>query len=230
MSEHLRQQPQLLEHLVAFSAEAFFLKQTAWLILRDTTDETLLQKIEELPLYRKHAWADFLEEVLPVEEMVQRKWAEDMRFLDRVKYELGIGWLGNMNDRNIEGIHDSCRRSLAAGRATHVLIALRRYKNKHGRWPDTLDEIKSLAPPEVFVDPISGDSFVYKLADDTFRLYSKGQNNIDEDGQRNRTYDPNTTEFTQHKDDWLLWPPRMPKTREKNADTNQSNTHTEPTE
>ena len=103
-------------------------------------------------------------------------------------------------------------------RALKIIIELRRYKNKHSHWPKTLDEIKALAPAEVFVDPVSGDSFVYKLADDTFRLYSKGKNRMDEDGRNDATFDPNTGQFIQHEDDRIIWSPTMPKENEENTD------------
>jgi hypothetical protein len=88
-----------------------------------------------------------------------------------------------------------------------LTIALRRYKNKTGHWPDSLDEVKPLAAEEIFVDPMNGDSFVYKLTDENFRLYSKGKNNIDEDGQYNSTWDPNSRQWKEKEDDWPIWPP-----------------------
>lgn len=65
-------------------------------------------------------------------------------------------------------------------RATRIIIALRRYKNVYGRWPEVLDEVKEFADAEVFVDPVNGGSYVYKLTEKNFVLYSRGWNNIDE--------------------------------------------------
>ena len=72
-----------------------------------------------------------------------------------------------------------------------------------GHWPESLDELKFLAPEEIFIDPINNDSFVYKLTEDNFTLYSKGKNNIDEGGKRDRCGEEETG-----ADDRLIWPPR----------------------
>jgi hypothetical protein len=97
---------------------------------------------------------------------------------------------------------------MAGRRGSRLLIALKRYKNKNNNWPESLDAIRPLAPEEIFIDPINNDSFVYKLTEEDFTLYSKGKNNIDEDGQYNSTWDPNTFEGTVEEDDRLIWPLR----------------------
>jgi hypothetical protein len=73
-------------------------------------------------------------------------------------------------------------RTLALQRGSRLIVALRRYKNKSGNWPQSLDDIKPLALEEIFVDPINGGSFIYKLTDENFTLYSKGENGIDDSG------------------------------------------------
>ncbi len=117
-------------------------------------------------------------------------------------------------------IHDLYLRHVSNQKGCQILIGLRRYKNKNGYWPEKLDEIKPLAPSECFVDPINGDSFVYKLTEANFTLYSKGKNNIDENGQRTgRKFDLKTKQFVgKEKDDQLIWPPKSRKTKEKKAD------------
>ena len=58
----------------------------------------------------------------------------------------------------------------------------------------------------MFLDPFAS-TFAYKLIEDTFTLYSKGPNKIDENGNR-------------HKggDDCPIWIPKTPKKNEENAD------------
>jgi hypothetical protein len=92
--------------------------------------------------------------------------------------------------------HAAYQRIIAQNRAGRLLLGLRRYKNEHGRWPLSLDDIEDTAA-ENFVDPINDDSFVYKFSGDSFKLYSKGKNKIDEDGK-----------FADDGDDWPIWPPR----------------------
>jgi hypothetical protein len=93
---------------------------------------------------------------------------------------------------------------------SRLIVTLRRYKNKHGRWPESLDSIKDRVPEEILVDPINGGSFVYKLTEENFTLYSKGKNNIDEAGERDRQ---------SGADDWLNWPTSSRKTKNEEADT-----------
>ncbi len=118
-------------------------------------------------------------------------------------------------------VRDLYLRSIAEQRGTLIIIALRRYKNENGRWPETLEDIKSLAPAKILVDPINGNSFMYKLTEENFTLYSKGKNKIDEAGEGERCVGSRTG-----ADDWLIWPriSRSCKIEEEKADTEQSNT------
>jgi hypothetical protein len=94
--------------------------------------------------------------------------------------------------------------------AARIIVALRRYKNEQGRWPGSLEDVKPLSPAELFVDPTNNDSFVYKLTDDGFALYSKGKNGIDEAGE----YKGNLPGFLK-PDDILIWPAESRKAKEK---------------
>lgn len=105
-------------------------------------------------------------------------------------------------DSYIYSMHSLFMRLKSDTAATRIIIALRRYQNKHGSWPENLDDVKSLAPAEIFVDPVNGSSFVYKLTDEGFLLYSKGQNNIDDGGERDEWFEKGPI-----ADDWLIWPP-----------------------
>ncbi len=100
----------------------------------------------------------------------------------------------------IERMQDRYLRQLADRRSNRIFIALRRYRNRNGRWPQTLDDIQNLVPTEILVDPINGGSFVYKLTEENFTLYSKGKNNIDEGGKRGGD-----------SDDWPIWSQSMYK-------------------
>ena len=89
------------------------------------------------------------------------------------------------------------KRTFAENRGCQILIALKRYKNQNGQWPENLEQIKPFADPNILVDPQNNSSFVYKKAEDSFTLYSKGPNNIDEGGNRDEP-----------ADDWPIWPAR----------------------
>ena len=133
-------------------------------------------------------------------------------FRFKFNYRFMVELLANMLEETYYKIHDLYLRTIAEQRGSQLIITLRRYKNKNGHWPDTLEDIKSLAPAEIFVDPFNNGSFVYKLTDDSFKLYSKGLNNIDEDGKYKRRYGE-----TSEGDDWLIWPRKTRKTKEENT-------------
>lgn len=94
------------------------------------------------------------------------------------------------------------KRAAADNAGLKILINLKRYKNKNGHWPNSLEEIET--PP----DPQNGEKFVYKInkdvfgiEDDSFILYSKGINNIDDNGKNSRNW-----KKTNEPDDWMIWP------------------------
>ena len=116
--------------------------------------------------------------------------------------------MASMLEESYYSVHDQYLRNIAEQRGARVIFALRRYKNKTGHWPETLDDIKDLIPDEILVDSINGGSFVYRLTEENFTLYSKGKNNIDEGGERDKE---------SGADDWLIWPPRTRKSKKEKA-------------
>jgi len=130
----------------------------------------------------------------------------------RINYARLIERLAGMSEKIYYDLHYLYLRQIAENRGSQIIIALRRYKNKTGNWPESIDDVKPLAPAEIFVDPINGSSFVYKLTEENFTLYSKGKNNIDEGGKRDRWDEEKTG-----ADDWLIWPLKLPKTNEEKA-------------
>jgi len=114
-------------------------------------------------------------------------------------------------DSFISSVHNLFVRLESDKKATGIIIALRRYKNENGCWPEKLDDIKSLASADVFVDPVNNGEFIYRLTDEDFLLYSRGRNNIDENG-RGHFYN------IEDEDDWLIWPPGTRKTQKKKVD------------
>ncbi len=100
---------------------------------------------------------------------------------------------------------------LAERRGTWLVLALRHYRDEHGSWPFSLNEISEHVPPEAFVDPINGGLFVYARVDDSFRLHSTGLNRIN---------DAESSPPDTFHDDVLIWPlakPEPPKPRSKDA-------------
>jgi hypothetical protein len=139
---------------------------------------------------------------VPIESFCQFQW--NFRYITEL--------MAQSNEILYFGLHDDYLRNSAKQRGTLLIIALRRYKNTYSHWPENLEEVKPFAPAGIFVDPINNDSFIYKLTDDGFKLYSKGKNNIDEDGQ--------------HKggcDDWQIWPLQIRQKQSKEINVVQPN-------
>jgi len=217
MGDHLRQQPLFDAHLVALAIEATALRQTTVFLVEGNAGEAHLRKIEAFPLHREDNWAAALEEITPAEELAEENWKGQMGFIERIKYTFGYAGF-RAKDRDIDRIRNQYNELLAKSRGLHVLVALRRYKNKHGRWPESLDQIQSQAPAEMFIDPF-GSALAYKLTDDSFTLYSKGPNKLDENGNRRDGCD-----------DCPIWTPPAgkQKAKQQNADPSQSETIKEP--
>jgi hypothetical protein len=96
-------------------------------------------------------------------------------------------------------LYNQYLRSVSTKRACRLIIALKRYHNAQGRWPESLDEIRNSVPDEIFIDTINGGEFVYRCVGDEFVLYSKGGNCIDDGG---------LNVAMQGKDDLRIWPVR----------------------
>lgn len=127
----------------------------------------------------------------------------------RFNFNFFAEFTADMAEGGYYSIHDTYLRTIAQQRGSRLIIALRRYKNKNGSWPESLDDIQSSASKEIFVDPINGGSFIYKLTDESFTLYSKGKNNIDENGK-----------YKEGADDRPIWPTpgKKHKAQKENAD------------
>jgi len=145
-------------------------------------------------------------------------WEKEPKQFSLMTVRLNFRWLveiiSRISENNWPKIHDRYLQATALKRASRLIIALRYYKNRTGRWPESLVDIKSIAPEEIFVDPFNEGPFVYKLTDDSFKLYSKGKNNIDQNGE----YDYDWHQKKAEPDDWPLWPPKTRKTKEENAE------------
>ncbi|MCK4752691.1 MAG: hypothetical protein KAS75_04530 [Planctomycetes bacterium] len=147
-----------------------------------------------------------------------------------LKYRFNFHYMTKFMAGTSEGvyhrIHDIYLRLLTDKKGCQLLIGLRRYKNKTRDWPESLDEIKSFVPAETFIDPTNEGEYAYKLTDDSFTLYSKGKNGIDEDGRQEKNvgtyYNPNLIDAG--CDDWQIWP--KPK-RKSSRNSEEENTDAE---
>ena len=132
----------------------------------------------------------------------------------RFNFEYLVDLMVDMGKGTYYEIHDLYLLAHARKQGTLILTALRRFKNETGDWPEKLDDIQHLVPADTLVDPVAGDSFVYRLTDENFTLYSKGKNNIDEGGE----YDVDYLDGETGPDDRPIWPPRSCKSEEEQED------------
>jgi hypothetical protein len=97
------------------------------------------------------------------------------------------------------------RLTLSKHRAHHILIELRRYQNKTGQWPPTLEQIGAPLGPTALIDPLSKKSFVYRRTHGSFMLYSVGPNGIDQNGR----YESSPPDESSEWDDQTIWPQKQ---------------------
>jgi len=125
----------------------------------------------------------------------------------RLNFHTFVNLLTDMLEEAYYNISRLYPRYETDAKGARAVIVLCRHKNKYGHWPQNLDEVKEFADSDIFVDPLSNDSFVYKLTEDGFTLYSKGANGVDEGGE----YSDDCQQDKAEPDDWLIWPLRKSK-------------------
>jgi hypothetical protein len=220
MGEHTRQQPIAIDFLTGIGMETLGLQKMRIIIMESDVTEEHLKTIEATLPQTSHNWTEDSQIMLEVERLYSRKMPPEKvnGLLNQLK-----AWLRRSDESAavFNRVHEIYLQLFAERRGNRILVSLRRYKNKHGRWPQTLDEIQSQLPAEVLVDPSNNGPFVYKLTDDSFILYSKGPNKLDENGKRRDGCD-----------DCPIWTPPSgkQKAKQQNTEPNESNTNTEPIE
>jgi len=112
---------------------------------------------------------------------------------------LGYGW---------SGIYHQYYKEKAQTEALITVLAILRYKNDAGQFPQTLDVLAAKDYlRSVPSDPYSGNSLIYKLTDDGFNLYSVGKDFTDNGGciDKNQVF---MKEISLHLDtpDIVYWP------------------------
>lgn len=129
------------------------------------------------------ARADFLEFVtelvaiarLPVEQQDSR-YAE---VLARIKK--GSAFLQELLSYVAQHFKQYPRRQ-AGLRSALTALAVERYRLKHGRWPERLEDLVPAFLPALPTDPYTGSPLVYRQNDDGIVVYSVGVNGKDDQG------------------------------------------------
>jgi hypothetical protein len=205
MAKHLYQQPMTFDFLVGIGIEALALQRLNAFIVDEDPTETHLEIIEGSLASIKNNWNCDWPMIRDVERLHEKFRSKQVGYFRWLLFRLRYGGTRTA----FTAFKTVYFQMLARRRGLRILITLRRYKNKHGVWPENLGDIVDLTTPEILIDPTNGGSFVYKLTEDSFILYSKGKNNIDEGGKADRNTGP---------DDCLIWPPEHSKAEKENND------------
>ncbi|MBN2588236.1 MAG: hypothetical protein JXA96_00105 [Sedimentisphaerales bacterium] len=211
MGRHFRQQPVAIVFLVGIAMESLGLQRTQSFIMNENTTTEQIKTIETSLLDKKFEFDKYWTFMLHVENLNSKTLPTTTanNFLERLK-EL---WLSRKNDEAaMKRVKEIYLRLLTDRQGTQILVALRQYKNKNGKWPEKLDEVKPfLSSENILIDPQNDSSFVYKLKDGDFVLYSTGLNGIDENGQKKSP-----------ADDWPIWPLDTPQIQSQNTKTTRN--------
>jgi hypothetical protein len=96
-----------------------------------------------------------------------------------------------------------------ARRATRIVFALHRHRNRTGKWPTNLGELRPILLVSIQTDPFSGKPFIYRLENGQPLLYSAGHNAKDDGGKHKPyRYQDTSTESTMNawEVDYVYWP------------------------
>jgi hypothetical protein len=175
-------------------------------VVEGDPQEAPRRQIEAMSLPTGDNRDNTLEDVRSVTAIADQKFRESCGLFGRVTLSI-FEWMGGMPpDPGPDEIRTAYLRQKATAHGIRILIALRRYESKSGRWPGSLDEIQPHVSTEILVDPVNKGNFAYRPTEGGFTLYSKGKNNVDEDGQYNSGSE-------EGPDDWPIWPPKDHGTR-----------------
>jgi len=192
LARHLQQQPAWYYNGVGIAVEAAAFGNIKRAVVQDDiTPEQFrsLETILDISWNQDDANAEIADRV---NRLIRDKELSQMSMPGRIRQM----WFGRRELREQEERRRLILLRLKAARqSTRIFIALRRYKEKTGTWPDTLEQIEPKLPEQMLTDPQNNGPFIYKLTDDDFIFYSKGPNNIDEGGSHSGS-----------ADDWLIWP------------------------
>jgi len=207
MENHLWQQP--WNAPIAGAGRGAIESIIRFIVTANPSDANLRQ-IEALPLPVANDWPQYYREIQLVEGLRHWREMEPLGLWEQIRYRYTNHRVESDFADLFEQIGSSVSylRFLAGARAVRILVAAKRHVYETGHWPNSLDELKSSLSSEVLTDPLSDGPFVYERVADSFRLYSKGRNKVDEDGQWE----------SRGPDDWCFWSPLLVERKQKARD------------
>lgn len=135
---------------------------------------TLLRRFErdhepiDVTLQREQAWEDR-----------EQNWRSRLKRLDGSTR----GSVGNLSKMQIRSLREADHYSPILPRLLAAELALRVFREDHGRLPLKLDELVPKYLDSVPIDPFSDKPLVYRATDGKFQLYTVWSNGLDEGGK-----------------------------------------------
>jgi len=90
----------------------------------------------------------------------------------------------------VDAFTSAMARDAAMNGATDAAIACERYRRRHGKLPERLDQLVPEFLPEVPSDPFDGEPLRYVVSDDGYLVYSVGPDGTDHGGQGDESGEP----------------------------------------
>jgi len=174
MGSHLRQQPVPAYYNNGVAKESLALNALMEFVTQTELTDKQLTAIETALLPPKNKWKQDSRILLKVQRLLankQRKW---FRIIDWRRYWEHWKIISKHDDYSLNITRRFRLNTLADRRRMYILIALRRYKNKTGLWPQNLDRIKPSLSKETLTDPVNNKLFIYELTGEDFTLSDRG--------------------------------------------------------
>ena len=172
MGTHLRQQPVLSYYNNGVAKESLALDALKQFITQTELTEKQLTAIEAALLPAENTWKQHSRIMVKVQRLFERKGRP--RLLDWRKYWEYRKATSKSDDHLLDVTGSFNLRTLTNRRRMYILIALRRFKNKTGHWPQSLDRIKPSLSKQILTDPVNNKLFIYELKGEDFTLSDRG--------------------------------------------------------
>lgn len=201
MGRHLQQQPTYISLLVGLGVEGGAWKLLGDYAMHDGVTTADLEATAAIPCQLDENWTEVSRPAREVQPVFTATYRAEFDRWFRSYYGLRqwakAEWQEFRAEPTIEKMEAHYRRVLTLRRGVRTLVGLRAYRSIHGSWPDSLQHIHGSVPKDALTDPFTGQPLVYRRTEESFCLYSRGPNGLDENGMRGRD----------GPDDWPIWPP-----------------------
>jgi hypothetical protein len=102
-------------------------------------------------------------------------------------------------------------RAEASRRATQLSYAVHLYKAQTGAWPASLADLPAEYGDTIRTDPFTGCQFGYQLTESGPKIYSLGEDGLDNGGVHSQRWGDDRNEGGPDSDDYVFWPPQRKK-------------------